>query len=210
MGIVMKNKLKNIMVLYVMLIATLSSTLIAKNKKDKHPTGGHTLTLVNETSFTLDFSDPFHPQDKYTSLSDLFAKLFEEGDRRGHVISDLPPNGKHTEDFGDFNYGEEGTQFKVLSAAWPRGKELIVTIPKPEGPNLAPFWDEEHEIFGTTIAVDYNVEWSDKNKGWVITFFEEERLTAFSSKGPSPEVEALRNRIKLKEKMKSRASGIEL
>lgn len=204
----MKNKFKNIIILYIMLMAVLNCTLVAKNKKDMHPEGGTTLTLVNETSFTLYFPDEFYPSFDYKSLSEWRGwKSLLSG---GYMISDLLPTMKYTKDFGDLNYGAEGTHFRVLSYSWPRGKELIVQIPKPEGPNFAPFWDEEHELFNETIAIDYNVKWSDDENGWVVTFFEEERFTAVSSKGPSPEVEALRNRIKLKDEMKSQVSQSEL
>jgi len=205
----MVNKLKNTIASYIILMMILSgSLLIAKNKKNHHPEGGSTLTLVNKTSFTLNFPDPFHPQ---KSLMDLLAESFEGGQAisKIHIVSDLPPTGIHTEDFGTRSYGEEGTHFRVFSTEWPLGQELVVTIPKYEASNLAPFWHEEHKIFGETIGIDYNVEWSDDNNGWVITFFEEEVLTDSPDKGPSPQVEALRNRPKseLKKKLNSTAEA---
>lgn len=175
----------------VLSLIILNVTLIGKDDEE-HAEGGPTLTLNNETSFTLNFPFSFKPE--YKTWADL-KKVFTAA----RSISDLPPNGIHTENFDTLKYGQKGTTFEVLSAEWPKDKRLTVHIPKKPGePIFTPFLDEENEIYGETLGIDYNLEWSDDepNVGWVITFFEEGIPTAKPKKSPSPQVQALRERKK--------------
>lgn len=184
--------IKNSILSFLLIAIFLHGFLMAKNETDEHPEGGPTLTLINETSFTLDFPFSFKPE--YKSWSDL-KKVFTAA----KSISDLPPSGKHTESFEGLNYGPKGTTFEVLSAAWPRGKRLVVHIPKTEGPVFTPFAEEEHEVYGATLGINYDIKWSDQepNIGWEITFFEEEVITKHPEKKPSPEDKKLHDRLHL-------------
>lgn len=188
----MKNLLRNIIIF--LSLGILHCVLIGKEEIDKHPDGGPSLTLNNETSFTLNFPFSFKPE--YKTWSDL-RKIFSGA----RSIPDLPPNAIHTETFDGLNFGQKGVTFEILSTEWPREKRMKVHIPKPEGPLFMPFWDDEHEIYGGTVGINYNIEWSDEESkvGWEITFFEEEVVTDNPEKEPSPLVKALKERNNLKE-----------
>lgn len=197
----MRILFKNVLIT-ILLLTILNCALIGKRKKDEHIDGGPTLTLKNETSFTLHFPFAFNPIYFVPYAESLWAQN----------IPDLQPNEVYTAVFEGLNYGQKDTTFEVQSTEWPSEQQLTVHIPKPDGPIFAPFWDDEHEEYGETIGIDYKIEWNDEepNKGWVITFCEDEALTANPEKGPSPEVQELRKRNKLKEKQESQAQKLDL
>lgn len=176
----MKRIMKTTIFFVFLLTLSIKAFAITKDAREECYEGGPTLTLINETSFKLSLK---------VDIGMLFSNLKH--------IPDLDPFSQHIETF-DVNYGQKGTTFEVYSPEWPQDQKLIVKIPKPKGPNFAPFWNAENEIYGETIGIDYKIEWSAKDPvGWVVTFYEEEALTAYPEKGPSAKVEELRERNRL-------------
>lgn len=206
-----KVNIFRICILFVLSITIiLESGLIAKNTKDSE--AKPKLTLVNNTSFELSFTikrltKEYSQLGTVGTLAHYFPDLFPEISNNATILIIIPkllPFTTYSKNLDIFNYIKNPEIFlEISSPEWPEGRKIIVKIPKPKGPNFAPFWEEEHEIYGETIGIDYSIKKCNKkdpNAGCIITFYEEEALTENPDEGPSSKVEELRQRNKVKNK----------